>query len=118
VCAHFGKGPQYSIYDTKTRKMNHLKNTNELLGGCAFSPHMLKNNGIDVLICYNISRKALLRCFDLGIKVHVGAKGTAMDILRKFEAGACKEATLEDSCKMEKSTGYCPYTSNDQGNQQ
>jgi len=99
VCEHFGRAASFTIYDTKTGKVEVIPNTSEHFGGFGKPPEIIAKTGADVVICGNMGPRAILMLQQLGIKVYSGASGRVRDVIRLFREGKIAEASLETACK-------------------
>jgi len=96
---HFGKAPTYTILDTDTGEVTVIPNTSEHLGGVGLPPEYLHQQGIDIMLCAGLGFKAVEMFESYGIKVFVGAGGTAGATFEAWEAGRLQSATADNSCK-------------------
>ena len=95
---HFGKAPTYTILDTDTREVVVIPNTSEHLGGVGLPPEYLHQQGVDIMLCAGLGFKAVQMFESYGIKVFVGAGGTARDTFEAWEAGKLQDANASNSC--------------------
>lgn len=96
---HFGKAPTYTILDTDSGEVSVIPNTSEHMGGVGLPPEYLHQQDVDVMLCAGLGMKAVQMFESYGIKVFVGAGGTAGDTFKAWEAGLLQGATAENSCK-------------------
>ncbi len=99
VGEHFGRTPYYIIFDTDTRKAKVIPNTSRHMGGGCYPPELIKREGVSVLLCKNLGRRALSMFEEFGIEVFIGAQGTVRQTIELFEKGKLKKAEENLVCK-------------------
>ena len=99
IFAHFGRCPYFFILDTETKDERVIPNTSEHLGGEGTPPALLANEGVTVLICEDLGRRAIMELSRLGIGVYVGANGTAGDAIEAWSKNELKSPQDEYACK-------------------
>ena len=102
VGEHFGRVPNYTLVDSKTEQVDILENKSQHKGGAGLPANILAREGVDVLICANLGRKAIDLCNQHGIEVHIGADGTVQEAIRKWHEGKLEEATTNNACEQGK----------------
>ena len=90
---HFGRAPNYSVYDSDTAKITVIDNDGQHHGGRRAPPTIIAETGADVLLCGNLGRKAVERFDAMDIEVYCGAEGTVEEAIEQFEAGDLEAAT-------------------------
>jgi len=100
ISEHFGRSPNYTIIDTKTDKIEILNNTSHHMGGVGYPPEILRDAGVEALICRGLGLRAIQMFKEEGIKVYVGASGTVGDALESWKAGELSEASEEGACQQ------------------
>jgi len=98
ISPHFGRAPKFIVSDTDLNKIEALDNTAEHFGGMAKTPEIIRDAGVDVILVSGIGPRAIQMFEQLGIRVFVGASGTAGDALDAFHSGVLQEATDKDAC--------------------
>ncbi|RUM34507.1 MAG: dinitrogenase iron-molybdenum cofactor biosynthesis protein [Archaeoglobus sp.] len=98
VSMHFGRAATFTVYDTETKEEYVIPNTSEHFGGVGTPPELLAKAGVDVVVCGNLGPKAVLAFERFGIKVYVGATGTAKDAINAFLSGILQPASLDTAC--------------------
>ncbi len=96
IAEHFGRTPTYTIVDLDTNEVKIIENTSEHMGGEGYPPELLAREGVDVLICGGIGRKALNMFQGYKIKVYIGGKKKVGEALSDFINGKLEECT--DGC--------------------
>lgn len=92
VSTHFGRAPNYTLYDTETAAIEVLSNDGKHHGGGRSPPEIISNIGADVLLCSNLGRKAVERFDAMEIDVYCGATGTVRDAIDQLNAGELEAA--------------------------
>ena len=98
ISPHFGRAPKFIVSDTDPSDVEVLDNTAEHFGGMAKTPEIIRDAGVDVILVSGIGPRAIQMFEQMGIRVFVGATGTAGDALEAFRSGALQEATDKDAC--------------------
>lgn len=87
VFQHFGRTPYFKIYDIENNEVV----SEELLfnngRGHSALADILKDNGVEALICGGIGVGARARLEQAGISLYPGAHGNADEIMRSFLKG-------------------------------
>lgn len=99
VAYHFGRCPYYTILDEKGKVVEIKENTSEHMGGSGLPPKILKEQGINILLCRGLGRKAIAFSDRIGLEVQIGERQTVKEIFEEWKAGNTKKATMADSCK-------------------
>jgi len=89
VAEHFGRCNYYVIIDEES--MTEIRNTSEDMGGSGLPPELLKQHGVDVILCKALGPKAINLCKELGIKVYVGSAETVKEMLNLWKKGKLKK---------------------------
>ncbi len=105
VGQHFGKVPTYTIFDTETNGVRVIENTSEHRGGVGLPPELISLAGADVMVVSGLGTRAVSMFESFGIRVYVGAHGTAKQALRMFQEGLLAPASDENACKEHASHG-------------
>ncbi|SRR6056297_3824433 len=96
---HFGRVPTYTIYDDETEQVEVISNDSTHKGGSGLPADILAEEGIEVMVCSDIGRKAI-RLFDQHcITVYVGASGTVSEALSDWQQGNLSVASEADGCQ-------------------
>ena len=99
IAQHFGRAPAYAIVTDDKELLSTVENVSDHFGGTEKPPELLKNKGIDILLCGSLGPKAIKQFENFGIEVFVGAKGTVEETIDLFKAGQLSMATDENACK-------------------
>lgn len=99
VGQHFGRVPSYTIVDTETDEVRVVPNTSEHGGGSGYPPEIMAREGVDIMLCGGLGRRAVSMFEQLGIRVFVGVQGTVRDAVRQYQEGRLEEATDENACR-------------------
>ena len=84
---HFGKAPTYTTYDTETETIEIIENTSVHMGGKGRPPELLKDAGVDVVLCSGVGQKIVDLLNKNGIEIFVGADETVKDAITSWKAG-------------------------------
>lgn len=112
VGQHFGQVPNYTIYDTETKEVLVVANTSEHNGGIGLPPEIMSREGVDVMLCGGLGKKAVDMFEQFGIDVFVGAQGQIKDAIDAWDSGKLAKATRDNSCSghdhdHDHSGGHC-----------
>ena len=99
VGEHFGRVPTYTIFDTETNEVKVIENTSEHMGGSGYPPEILAREGVEIMLCSGLGRRAIGLFEQFGIMVYVGAMGTVRNALDMWKEGGLQPATDETACK-------------------
>jgi len=100
VGEHFGRVPTYTIVDLDSNQTKTVANTSHHMGGQGDPPHILKREGVDVLVCRGLGRRAISLFEELNIEVYIGAQGTILDAIEAFRKGKLQKASTADACEQ------------------
>lgn len=100
VGEHFGRVPNYTLFDTETNEVAIVKNTSEHAGGTGYPPEILAPAGAEAMLCGGLGRRAIMMFQELGIMVYVGARGTVQDAIQMWKDGQLQAATDETACQQ------------------
>jgi len=98
ISSHFGRAPNFTIVDPDTKEVSIIDNTAEHFGGMATTPELIRSSGVDVMLVSGIGPRAVQLFEQMGIRVYVGAMGTARSALDAYNSGSLDEATDENVC--------------------
>jgi predicted Fe-Mo cluster-binding NifX family protein len=98
VGEHFGRVPTYTIVDLDTNKVEVIPNTSEHMGGQGQPPEIMAREGVNVMICRGLGRRAIALFNELGIDVYIGASGKVKDAVEAFKQGKLHKASENDAC--------------------
>jgi len=95
---HFGRVTTYTIVDLETNQVKTIPNTSHHMGGQGYPPELLKNEGVDILVCRGLGRRAISMFEEIGIEVYIGATGLVKDAINAYKQGTLQRAGAEDAC--------------------
>ena len=95
---HFGRVPTYTIVDLDTNAVKVIPNTSEHMGGVGYPPEIMVKEGVHVLVCRGLGRRAISMFDESGIEVYIGASGTVKDAISAFQNGQLQKAGITDAC--------------------
>ena len=98
VGEHFGRVPNYTVFETETKEVTILDNTSEHMGGSGFPAEILTKAGINTMLCGGLGRGAISMFEGAGVMVFVGATGTVQETIDMWKAGQLQAATDENAC--------------------
>jgi len=99
VGEHFGRVPTYTIVDLETNNVKVIPNTSHHMGGQGQPPEIMAKEGVNIMICKGLGRRAIMLFEQLGIEVYIGATGNVKDAIDAYKNGKLKKATMTDSCE-------------------
>ena len=98
VGEHFGRVPTYTIVNLETDEVKVVPNISHHMGGQGDPPQIMAREGVNVMICQGLGRRAINMFEDLGITVYIGASGTVRDAVNTFKQGNLQKASESDAC--------------------
>lgn len=98
VGEHFGRVPTYTIVDLDTDNIKVIPNTSHHMGGQVDPPEIMAREGVNVMICQGLGRRAITMFEEFGIEVYIGASGTVRDAVTAFKQGRLQKANINDAC--------------------
>jgi predicted Fe-Mo cluster-binding NifX family protein len=98
VGEHFGRVPTYTIVDLETDEVKVIPNTSEHMGGQGQPPEIMAREGVSVMICRGLGRRAIILFEELGIEVYIGASGTVRNAIDAFKQKRLQKAGMNDAC--------------------
>lgn len=96
---HFGRVSTYTIIDLENGDIKVIPNTSHHMGGRGYPPELLAREGVKIMICKGIGRRAINMFQEFGIEIYIGATGRVREALDAFKNGMLKKALIEDACK-------------------
>jgi len=100
VGEHFGRVNTYTIVDLENNSVNVIPNTSNHMGGTKNPPEILAEQGVNVMICQGLGRRAISMFSDFGIEVYIGAAGTVKDAIDAYKNGSLTKASEGDACQQ------------------
>jgi len=98
VGEHFGRVPTYTIIDLDTQETKVIPNTSDHMGGQGYPPEIMASEGVNVMICQGLGRRAIALFNEFGIDVYIGASGTVRDAVQAYQQGKLQKADTSDAC--------------------
>lgn len=99
VGVHFGRVTHYTIVDLDNDEVDVIANTSHHMGGALQPPELLKKEGVNVMLCSGLGRRAINLFEQMGISVYIGASGKVRDAIIAFKNGNLQQATISDGCQ-------------------
>ena len=98
VGEHFGRVPTYTVVDLDKNEVKIIPNTSHHMGGHGDPPEIMLKEGVNVMICQGLGRRAISMFEGFGIDVYIGAYGTVKDAVDAFKQGKLQKASESDGC--------------------
>jgi len=98
VGEHFGRVPTYTIVDLDTDEVKVVPNVSHHMGGHGDPPEIMAQEGVNVMVCQGLGRRAISMFEGFGITVYIGAIGTVRDAVAAFKQNRLQKATVDDAC--------------------
>ena len=98
VGEHFGRVPTYTVVDLDTDEVKVVPNTSHHMGGQGDPPEIMAREGVTIMICQGLGRRAISMFEALGIDVYIGASGTVQEAVGAFKQGNLQKASASDGC--------------------
>ena len=95
---HFGRVPTYTIVDLDTDEIKVVPNISHHMGGSGDPPEIMAREGVNVMVCQGLGRRAITMFEGFGITVYIGASGTVRDAVDTYKQGNLQKASESDSC--------------------
>ena len=95
---HFGRVPTYTIVDLETNDVKVILNTSEHAGGQGYPPEIMAKEGVNVMVCRGLGRRAISMFEQMNIEVYIGASGTVQDAVDAFKKETLQKASQGDAC--------------------
>ena len=92
VFQHFGRTPQFKVYEIADGKVDSSEVIDTNGTGHGALAGFLKDLGAEVMICGGIGGGAISAMAEAGIKVYAGASGSADDAVASYIAGTLPES--------------------------
>ncbi|MFA6423141.1 MAG: NifB/NifX family molybdenum-iron cluster-binding protein [Patescibacteria group bacterium] len=100
VADHFGRCQTYLCFDEKGNSLAEINNTSEHMGGQGLPPELLKNNGVDVLLCKDLGPYAISLCSENNIKVYKHSEAELINSLfNLWQSNKLKEIAIGEGCE-------------------
>jgi predicted Fe-Mo cluster-binding NifX family protein len=99
VDPRFGRCSYFVIYDPDTGYVESIPNAGAAASGGAGikAAETIANAGVNVLLTGNVGPNAFSIFSEVGIKVHVGVKGTVREAVRQYEVGELEPISSPNS---------------------
>lgn len=104
IFGHFGSSPYFLVYDTESKEMKTIKNTNDhhIHGACQ-PTGLLEVEKISAVISAGMGRNAVLKLNNSGVKVYVINNDSIEDLtaekaIQLFQEGKFIELTVDMAC--------------------
>jgi len=94
VGEHFGRVPTYTIVDLDTDEVKVVPNVSHHMGGQGDPPEIMAREGVNVMVCQGLGRRAISMFEGFGITVYIGAVGAVRDAVAAFKQGRLQKRQL------------------------
>jgi predicted Fe-Mo cluster-binding NifX family protein len=98
VGEHFGRVPTYTIINLDTKEVKVIQNTSDHMGGHGHPPELMAKEGVNIMVCRGLGRRAITMFEELGIDVYIGATGTVKNAVDAFRQNKLQRAGIGDAC--------------------
>ncbi len=98
VGEHFGRVPTYTIVDLEQNDVKVVANTSDHMGGQGNPPEIMAREGVNVMVCRGLGRRAITMFEELGIEVYIGATGTVREAIKAYKQGKLQKASMDSAC--------------------
>jgi predicted Fe-Mo cluster-binding NifX family protein len=98
VGEHFGRVPTYTIINLDTNEVKVIQNTSDHMGGHGHPPELMAKEGVKIMVCRGLGRRAILMFEELGIEVYIGASGKVKNAVDEFKQNKLQKAGISDAC--------------------
>ena len=99
ISGHFGSAPFFMIYDTETKGIKFIDNTNEEHEHGSCTPlGLLGKEGITAVVCGGMGARAVQMLNQGGVKAYRTESEKAADVVAQFTKGGLEELTIDNSC--------------------
>jgi predicted Fe-Mo cluster-binding NifX family protein len=68
------------------------------MDGSGYPPEIMHREGVEIMICQGLGKRAIGMFKDLGINVFIGAFGTVRDAVHAYKVGILKKADETNAC--------------------
>ena len=99
VANHFGRCKTYTIVDKDGNLVGVMKNISSHFGGEKLPPELMKDLGINILLCRGIGSKALTLFQKFKIDVFIGYEMSVLELFNKWKEGCLISADMTNVCK-------------------
>ena len=87
---HYEAERYYTVYSNSTRALAEFEDP----------PEILAKEGVKIMVCRGLGRRAISLFNQLGIDVFIGANGTVREAIQAFNDGTLKKAGTTDACEQ------------------
>ncbi|MEA2054290.1 MAG: NifB/NifX family molybdenum-iron cluster-binding protein [Candidatus Thermoplasmatota archaeon] len=97
---HFGRVPTYTIIDLDTDEVKVVPNISHHMDGQVNPPEIMAKEGVNIMICRGLGRRAIMMFEEMDIEVYIGASGTVKDAVEAFKKEKLQKASEADACSQ------------------
>ena len=99
VYGHFGSAPCFVIYDTETKSVEAIENSNQHHTHGACNPlGAIEGKKVDVVVTGGMGMGAVMKLNAGGIKVYRSTLATVKDVAKEFTNGKMVELNSSNAC--------------------
>jgi predicted Fe-Mo cluster-binding NifX family protein len=96
---HFGSAKYFTIYDTATKSVQVVENSNQHHGHGACQPlSVIASYQVDAVLTGGMGRRAVQTLNEGGIRVYLSAEGTVQEAVTKFGKNELAELLPDGAC--------------------
>lgn len=96
---HFGSSKYFTIYDSETKEINVIENTNSHHQHGQCQPlKAIEGCNVDAVLTSGMGKKAVLSLNGGGVKVFLCEENTVEEAINKFLDGFYMELTVDGAC--------------------
>lgn len=107
IADHFGRCLAYMLFDGNGILIKKIKNNSQHGGGRGLPPEIMKEHGVDAVLCRDMGPRAVELCRRFAIDVYIHRESeTAKDILDEWRSGRLKKALKKDACSDHEDNGF------------
>lgn len=105
VFPHFGRTPQFKIYEIESGEVTSSQVIDTGETGHGALAGFLRERGVETMICGGIGGGAIMAMAESGIKVYAGAAGDADEVIKSYISGTLAEIG-EATCDHHEHEGH------------
>lgn len=99
VYGHFGSAPCFVIYDTESKAVEAIENSNQHHSHGACNPlGAISGKNVDVVVTGGMGMGAVMKLNAGGIKVYKGTLETVKEVVEEFAKGQMVELNKTNAC--------------------
>lgn len=101
VHGHFGSASYFTVYDTQTKSLEVIDNTNaHHVHGMCHPIGVIGSLSVDVVVCQGMGMRAVQKLNESHIKAYRAQGETVGEIITRYEKGGLEEITVHNACSQ------------------